>query len=564
MQDLTELMLADAIAYHQAGHLAEAERLYHEVIKKDPRHISALYRLAVLYIQNDQAQHALPFLADALKLQPRNHNILSSLGVASQMTGRAQEAVSYFRQALTLKPGDIGILGNLGRALREQRNAKAALECFVEMAEASPDNPDISLEIGRCHYEMERFDDAVRSFEKALHQRPDHGDALSALSAALWAIGQRGASRAKLEYALRIAPNDTKTILNFGEFLAFDEGKIDEALAYFNRALALAPDYNAAMWRKSFALLARGEYREGWRLYAACLGSPDTRGINKFAPLKPWDGTYAPDKRLLIWCEQGLGDSLHFIRYAALCKQRVGKVSVFCQKPLVRLFHTLSFIDDASDICDRNSFDEHIPIMSLPHIFDTTLETIPAAPYLEIDSSIQAKWSAKFEDTSHTLKVGLVWAGGAHEDNVIAKITDRQRSVKLESMLPWLGLQGVKFYSLQKDKPSGQIGDLGLTDRITNFMDEVEDFTDTAAIIQNLDLVITVDTAVAHLAGALGKPVWIMSRYNADWRWLRNKPDSPWYPTARIFGQPEMGDWDSVIAQIKGELASEIIKKKNP
>jgi len=339
-----------------------------------------------------------------------------------------------------------------------------------------------------------------------------------------------------------------------------EEGKIGEALAYYNRALSHAPEYQKALLGKSLALIALGEYREGWRLYETCLGNRDTRGPNPFAAVKPWDGKPARDKHLLIWSEQGFGDALHFIRYAELCKKRVGKVSVLCPKPLARLFKALPFIDDAFVETGERSFDEHVPMMSLPHLFDTVLETVPAAvPYLRVDPEIQAKWAAKFAGVTG-MKVGLVWAGGIREGNLNANRIDRQRSVELERMRPWLDLQGARFYNLQKDKPAEQIATLGLADRLTDFMGEVADFADTAAIVQNLDLVITVDTSMAHLAGGLAKPVWILSRYNACWRWLQNRPTNPWYPTARIFGQPTLGDWDSVMAEVGRGLTLEIAK----
>jgi hypothetical protein len=298
-----------------------------------------------------------------------------------------------------------------------------------------------------------------------------------------------------------------------------------------------------------------GKYREGWKLYETGLGSRQQRGLIPFAA-KPWDGKRAPSKHLLLWKEQGLGDTIQFIRYAEMCKQRVAKVSVLCQKPLVRLFKSLPFIDDVFDTPRGGSrFHEHAPMMSLPHIFDTVLETIPArVPYLRVEAEIQKKWDINFANQK-CMKVGLVWAGASHEEVLRGPLTDQQRSIGLDRMQPWLKLRDVKFYSLQKGKPSEQIAEMGLAGRIIDLMDEVEDFADTAAIVQNLDLVISVDTSVAHLAGALGKPVWILSRYNADWRWLQNRSTSPWYPTARIFGQPSLGDWDSVIKEVGQELA---------
>jgi hypothetical protein len=419
--------------------------------------------------------------------------------------------------------------------------------------------------MGTCWRDMQNPQQAIACFEKALAQKSDYASAFGCLGAALWSIGRMGEARIKLEHAVQIEPANPELITALGS-LEHSEGKIQEALDRFNQVLAVTPDYTRAQFGKSFALLALGKYAEGWELYETGLGHRDIRHYNPFAGVKPWDGKPIPEKHLLIWAEQGLGDSLQFIRYAELCRQRVGKLSVLCQKPLVRLFQTLPFIDDAFDASRGGKFraDEHVSVMSLPHLFGTTLETVPASvPYLRADPAIQAKWAARFAD-ARGVKVGLVWAGGSHEGVEYAALIDRQRSVGLEHMKPWLDLQGARFYSLQKDKPAEQIAALGLAERIIDFMGDVEDFADTAAIVQNLDLVITVDTSVAHLAGGLGKPVWILSRFNADWRWLQNRPTNPWYPTARIFGQPTLGDWDSVIAEVERELAQEIAKNSVP
>lgn len=444
---------------------------------------------------------------------------------------------------------------HLGNTLREQGKPEAALDCFAKALQVRPIFPEAYVGMGTCWRDMQNPQQAIACFERALAQRPEFATGLGCLGAALWSIGSLGEARIKLEHAMRIEPSNPELITALGS-LAFAEGKVQEALDYFNQVLAVTPGYTSARFNKSYALLALGMFAEGWKLYEEGIGHSNMRPYNPFAGVKAWDGKPIPEQHLLIWAEQGLGDSLQFIRYAELCRQRVGKLSVLCQKPLVRLFKTFSFIDDAFDASRGGDFhaDQHISMMSLPLLFGTTLETVPASvPYLRPDPASQAKWAVRFAD-ARGLKVGLVWAGGSHEGVQYATLMDRQRSVALERLKPWLSLQGAQFYSLQKDKPAGQIAELGLTGRITDFMSEVMDFADTAAIVQNLDLVITVDTSVAHLAGGLGKPVWILSRYNADWRWLQNRPTNPWYPTARIFGQPTMGDWDSVIDEVGREL----------
>jgi Tfp pilus assembly protein PilF len=517
--------LAEAMEHHRAGRFAEAERLYRMAIALSPQHGDASRLLGTLYVLTEKPEQALPLLQDALHGQPRNIELLNNLGLALRDTGHGEEAAMRFRQALEIEPTCAEALNNLGTVLQNEGKPEAALECF----------------------------------EKALEHKPDFAEALSNLGGMLSFLGRESEVRSKLERAVQVMPDHAGAITNLG-LSFYDEGKITKALEHYNRALTHEPNHQLARWWKSYALLARGEYREGWKLYETGLGNK--RGPNPFAAVKPWDGRPAPNKHLLIWHEQGLGDSLQFIRYAELCKQRVEKVSVLCQKPLVRLFKALPFIDDAFDAPQqgRSRFDDHVPMMSLPHVFETTLESVPATiPYLHVNRDIQAKWAAKFIG-AEGMKVGLVWAGGFREGNVNANRVDRQRSISLERMKPWLDLQGAQFYSLQLDKPREEIAALGLGDRLTDFMREVTDFADTAAIVQNLDLVITVDTSVAHLAGGLGKPVWILSRYNACWRWLQNRPTNPWYPTARIFGQPSMGDWDSVMAEVGRELAAEIAK----
>jgi tetratricopeptide (TPR) repeat protein len=598
--------LAKAMEHHRAGRLTEAEKLYRAAIRLAPRNGDALRSLGALYMQAGKPEQALPLLQDALQAQPNNPEILNNLGVALQKAGRGAEAATRFRQALAISPDYVEALKNLGHQLQAEDsfadaaacfekawrlrtddpnilfylgtnlyklgNSQAALDCFSQVLQMRPNDPGSYINMGACWRPLGNLQEAVVCYEAAISLRPESVDALSNLGEVLWEMGRGTDARTKLERALQIMPNHTGAIANLSMVL-HGEGRMVEALEHHNRVLSYMPEHRETLWDKSFALLSLGEYREGWKLYETGLGHLDLRGSNPFAKAKMWDGAPASDKHLLVWAEQGFGDALQFVRYALLCKERVGTVSVLCRRPLVRLFKALPFVDHVFDVAPVGyRFDEQVPMMSLPHLFGTVFETVPAAvPYLRVDPEIQEKWAARFAGVTDA-KIGLVWAGGSHRNEVndkaihaklYAKATlmDQKRSVGLERLKPWLDLKGARFYNLQKDEPVEQIATLGLKDRIVDFMSEVADFADTAAIIQNLDLVITVDTSVAHLAGGLGKPVWILSRYNADWRWLQNRPTNPWYPTARIFGQPTLGDWDSVIADVGRELANEIAKK---
>jgi tetratricopeptide (TPR) repeat protein len=588
-------MFSTAVAHHQAGRLQEAEKAYLEVLKTDPRNSDAMRLLGSLYIQTSQIGLAVDYLERALQVQPRNIEIMNNLGVALRNQGKLDEATKQFERAIGIKPdyvsalrnlagtlADIGsvlyaqnrlneavslyehalsimpdyfaALCNLGNVRQAQGKAAEAIACYVRAEKLKPDSPELYVNLGAAYWDLNQLNKAVECYEQALRLRPNYVEALVNYGTALWGQGKPDEAAAKYAEVLRLKPDHIEALTCLGA-LRHDKNLFDEALAMYESALRIKPDYPDALWRKSLILLASGQYREGWALYEKGLGKRTLRGLNRFSTL-PWDGTANPATRLLICGEQGLGDSLQFIRYANLCKQRVGKVLVLCPKPLVRLFKSCPFIDEASDSFSETDFDQHVAMMSLPHLFETELETVPAAiPYLHVEPSAEEKWAQKLSCLTG-LKVGLVWAGNAREGQINAHATDRRRSLSLDQLKPLFSVKNISFVSLQMGKPAAQIDSFGLRPRIIDFMDEVEDFMDTAAIIQSLDLVISVDTSVAHLAGALGKSVWVLSRYDACWRWLGNRENNPWYPTARIFGQTHFGAWDGVIERVCDSLAA--------
>ena len=544
---------AEAVAHHQAGRFAEAEKLYNAVLNLAPQHGDALRMLGVLYLQMKKPGDALPTLQAALKVSPDNPEILTNLGSLLLWQGKVAEAIPLYTRALGLRPKDVGILMQLGRMMRERGGFDDALGFYNRALQIDPKQVDAYLGAASCWWSTGKLDAAIHCYEIALTHKPGSAFILANLASALWGAGRRDEGKARAEEALKVEPNYTGALVNRG-IMAYEEVKFDEAMDYYERALASSPEDREARWRKSLVLLARGDYGEGWKLFDTALGTRDPRRGPNFFQSKPWDGTKAPGKHLLIWCEQGLGDSLQFIRYAKLCKERVGRVSVLCPKPLLRLFKSSPYIDAAFETAHEKDFDLHTLTMSLPHIFGTTLETVPAhMPYLAVDAKLQEKWDAKFKDVDG-FKIGLVWAGSAREGQNNSGLVDQRRSIGLEKLKPLLDSPGARFYTLQKGEPAGQIKALGLENRLIDLMSETEDFADTAAIVNNLDLVISVDTSVAHLAGGLGKPVWILSRYDACWRWLNNRRETPWYPMGRIFGQPSPGDWDSVLKDLGREL----------
>jgi hypothetical protein len=397
------------------------------------------------------------------------------------------------------------------------------------------------------HWANGDVDGALASCRLALVIDPSSVPALANAGTIMWLNGDLAEADRLYAKAHELDPAHVGVMLNIAT-LRHEEGDLERSLQWIEEAELQLPRDPQLMWRRALIELAMGDYVNGWAHYEAGLGHGDMRGLGPGFKSSPWDG--APCRRLLIWHEQGLGDSVQFVRYARLCKERAQAVVVLCPTELVALLKRCPFVDDAVDAVRAGDFDQQISIMSLPHQFKTTIDTVPAPiPYLFADEALVSQWGRRMHRGG--LRVGLVWSGNVRRDDLRFQVIDRNRRLSLDAMQAWLDLPNIAFYSLQKGDPSKEAAGRNIVD----FMDEVDNFADTAAIIANLDLVISADTSVAHVAGAMGKPVWVLSRLDACWRWLRNRPDSPWYPTARVFGQTERGTWQTVVDTVKRELA---------
>jgi hypothetical protein len=398
----------------------------------------------------------------------------------------------------------------------------------------------------RIHWDQGDVGRALHCCDEALRLDPLNVDALANAGTLKWVAGNSEEAERLYLRAHKLAPTHVGVMVNLAA-LRNDAADVEGALDWIDRAGRQSPDNPEVVWRRSLLELAMGDYANGWEHYEAGLRSQAMRGTGPGFRTAPWNGNRCD--RLLIWHEQGFGDTIQFVRYAKLCKERAEKVSVLCPKELIALLKSCPFVDAASDAVDDGDFDQQISIMSLPHLFGTTLDTVPAPiPYLFADDALAAKWASRIDGTR--FNVGLVWAANFRRGQPRFGGIDQRRSVSLSTLRPILEVPKIDFYSLQK----GEFAKEATGTNVRDFMDEVTDFAETAALIKYLDLVISVDTSVAHLAGALGKPVWVLSRHDACWRWLRNRPDSPWYPAARIFGQAAPGDWTSVIANVAREL----------
>jgi Flp pilus assembly protein TadD len=462
------------------------------------------------------------------------------LAVQHHRAGRLQEAENFYRQILVHQPNHIEAMQFLGMIAHQTGRNEIAEELMRRIIALNPNVPEGHSNLGIALGIQGRLDEAVDAHREALRLRPGYAEARN-LGYALKEKGDLDEALAAYRQAVACRPDYAEAHSDLGNALK-ESGRIDEAIAVYGRAIALNPSLPEAHYNLSMALLAKGDFEQGWREHEwrqKCKGLSSQ--ANNFTQPR-WDGGSFEGRTLLIYGEQGFGDAIQFFRYLPLAAKMGGKVIVECRPELQRIFQS------AAGSCQvvawgesLPSFDLHCSLLSLPHVFGTTLASIPKeVPYLQADAEEARKWRDRMGEQGAFVRVGLVWSGSPGHKN------DRNRSIELTSLGPLMRAQGVRFFSLQKGKAP--------PDGVVNWTDELKDFADTAALIANLDLVIAVDTAVAHLAGAMGKPVLTLLPFVSDWRWLLEREDSPWYPTMRLFRQPSRGDWDSVIKRVADEL----------
>jgi Tfp pilus assembly protein PilF len=439
-----------------------------------------------------------------------------------------------------------------GNSLYQQGEPEKAADLYRRALQLDPAHADAMANLGCALRDLGRLEDAVITLCAALELKPRGGEIYSNLGNALKDMGRLTEAEAACRAALALMPGSPVVRFNLGCVLQ-DQRKFAEAEIFYRDAIASAPDYVRAHWNLGLALLAQGRFKEGWteHEWRARTQRSWSPALNFTEPA--WKGEPLDGKTLLIHREQGLGDNIQFARYATLAAAQGARVVMLTYPGLARLFRTLPGVAEVvADGEPLPAFDLQAPILSLPHLFGTELETVPAdIPYLRADPDQVATWRAKLAALPG-LKVGLVWAGGTRPDDPDWARIDLRRSLALTQFAGISGLAGVSLVSLQKGESAAQAAGFPIAD----FTDEIEDFADTAALVEALDLVISVDTAVAHLAGSLGKPVWILSRYDGCWRWLDNRDDSPWYPTARLYRQTEPHRWPEVLVRIHGDLAN--------
>jgi tetratricopeptide (TPR) repeat protein len=533
----------------QRGEWLNAEGICRYLLEASPGHAEALELLAEACFAQGRLAEALDAYNRALQSKPQDAGALYNRGVVLDRLGRHADAVASFDQALALQPRDVAALVNRGNALQALRRFAEALGSFDRALAIAPRNVEARYNRGNALLAMDRHEEALASFDATIAYRPDHADALLNRGLALAALARHAEALESYRRLLVIDPRRVDAHYNCGNALRALERDAD-AIACYDAALALQPEHPDAHWNRAWALLALGDYERGWPEHEWRSKSPRWLAPPPRSAAPRWLGeSDCRDRTLLVLSEQGTGDTVQYLRYVPLLAARGARVVLELPRSLERLCAnygkcaTLAFDDEPLP-----PHDLYCPIASLPLAFRTTVETIPEQlPYLDADPALVAQWREALAPADGGLRAGLVWAGNPKQGS------EPRRGIGLEPCLPLFDVAGVRWHSLQVGERASDLARLApgaaldLSGRLT-------DFAQTAAAIANLDLVITTDTAVAHIAGAMGKPVWVLLMFAADWRWLRGRDDSPWYPSARLFRQQSPGDWRGVVTRVKSEL----------
>jgi tetratricopeptide (TPR) repeat protein len=541
--------LRDAVTLQQQGRLREAEKIYIRVLKAVPDQFDALNLLGTVKAQRGQAGEAYRLITAALRVNPRAPDAWVNLGMVLHALKRDQEALESFDKALALKPGDADALYQRGNALLALGRAQDALGAFDEALALMPRHLQARLDRGLALAALGRHQEAVAEFEAALALSPQNPAAHYNHGISLFGLGRYEEAVAAYDRALSTATDHVKAWNNRG--LALQAlNRHDEALASYAKALELRKDYADAHFNQALALLTIGEFRRGFEKYEWRWRRSGMRPLGRSYGRPLWLGEFPLERRtILLHAEQGLGDTIQFARYVPMLARAGAKVVLEVQPQLKAL---LRQIDGAAAVVARGeplpAFDVHCPLGSLPLALKTEPATVPSGDrYVGADEAHIAKWRPRLEPLGRP-RVALAWSGNPQHVN------DRNRSIPLTRFAPLWSTGAMHFFAVQRELRDGDAELLAREPHVTQLGTELDDFADTAAVLALMDLVITVDTAVAHLAGAMGRRVYILVPFSPDWRWTLAGESSRWYPTARLFRQPSLGDWDSVIERLRDDL----------
>jgi tetratricopeptide (TPR) repeat protein len=555
----------EGFSLQQQGNFAEAAKIYQEILAVDEDHFYANHFLGIIAAQTGQCDAALALIAHAIELDPDDVDAHSNLGNVLQELGRFDEALASFDKAITLNPHHAPPHSNRANVLRKLERFEEALLGYDQAIALHEDYVDAWSNRGIVLHELGRLEDAVASFDRAIGLDPGHAAAWLDRGAPLRELLRFDEAIASMNQAIALRPEFADAWYNRAVLLQ-EVGRVDEAMDDLDRVIALNPKHVDARLTKAYAQLMIGEFEAGWQGYELRWLKPDATPPARFFSEPPWDGAQdLAGRSILIHDEQGLGDMIQFCRYLSMLRERGARV-LFAPRPsLVALMRTLDVDCEIVDGADPSlAFDLHCPLLSLPLAFGTSLATIPSRQsYLAADPARIAQWAERIGRDG--FRIGICWQGRPGK-------VDVGRSFPLSALSRVAQLPGVRLISLHRGVGEAQLAglqDIAVESPGGDFDAGPDAFLDAAAVISLCDLVITSDTSIAHLAGALGAPTWIALKRGCDWRWMADRADSPWYPSVRLFRQSIAGNWTEVFSEIERALKSvleahSLLDRSNP
>jgi tetratricopeptide (TPR) repeat protein len=534
------------VVYKKRGRYQEALMAYQKVLNIDAKNADAHNNLSNLCLELQKPDIALRYAKQGLQYHPESANLWLNYGLAQFALKEYTRTEEAFLRALKLKPDLLKARIKLGQLYYTRNHFKPAIQQFEKVVKAQPKNGEGLYNLGLALYMDKNYDASITVYQQLIKNEPNHSGALNNLAIALQHLDRHEEALPLCERAIALRPDDSNLYNTLGSSLRFFN-RLDEAETCFKKTLTDDPKHANAHCNQAWIDLVKGRLTEGWEHYEWRWQHADSR--KKITHLAPdWNGEPLEGKTILLYREQGFGDSIQFIRYASMVKARgAARLVAECKPPLKPLLKAIGAIDDiVTDLRDPKnpSYDYAISLLSLPRIFDTTLENVPnTVPYLHSMGK-----PVKFKHSPKKVNIGVFWSGSNTHRNHAERIID------LKYFEPLLDIQGTQFFSLQVRDDCDMIERYGYQDKIIDLADKLTDFNQTASVIEQLDLVIGSDTSVVHLAGALAKPCWVCIPYLSDWRWILEREDSPWYPTMTVFRKSYAGDWAEVMGRVHQRL----------
>jgi len=545
-----------AMVFIHQGKLNEAEEIYKALIHQNTNNHVVYSQLAAIYLKTNRWKESIKLLEKAISIYPNQPEAYNNLGNALRKQGDLSAAISSYSQAIRLKPNHVNAHFNLGNALKEQNEFTAAISSYRKALRLNPNHPEAHNNLGTALRAKRDLSSAIAAFKQALDLKPNFTDAYYNLGVVLQEQGELEAAINAFNKALELEANHPDALNNLGVALQ-EQGDLDAAINTFNAAINIKPDHFGARINLSMAVLLLGDFENGWRNYDYRLQGQHDQNILYANPLcDQWNHKNGRVKtQLLLVSEQGLGDTLQFMRYLKVLKEHGINVSL-CAQPSLHALIQSSGIDPAPLTPDQaNQVDQGqwMPLLSVPGYLSVSPDNpIVTEPYIKTTQELINKWQALLAAEQRPI-VGINWQGNPdHEQN-----NSKGRSLPLETFAPISTNPNISLLSLQKGFGSEQLDTCSFKDRFISCQDQINhcwDFLETAAIITNCDLVITSDTCIAHLAGGMGKPTWLLLKQIPDWRWGLEGDSSFWYPSMRLFRQHERGNWAEVMERVAAEL----------